>query len=83
VRFSGYRDAIRIISLCHLGRRRRSCRRRCRCYLLRGRRGRTHRLYRPIRVERLLRRWVFLRLSRSVSRYPVVLGRGRWRLLSA
>jgi len=83
VRFSGDRDPVWIISLCHLRRWRRSCEGRCRRYLRRRGWRRTHGLCRPIRVERLLRRWVFLRLSGSVSRRPVMLGRGRWWLLSA
>ena len=83
VRFSGDRDPVRVISLRHLCWRRRSCRRRCRCYLRLGGRRRTHRLCWPIRVEWLLWRWVFLRLSGSVIRCPVMLGHGRWRLLSA
>ena len=81
VRFSRDRDPVRIISLCHLCRRRCSCRRWCGSYLRRGRR-RTHGLYRPIRVERLLWRRVFLRLSGSVRRRSVMLGHW-WRLLSA
>ena len=79
MRFAGNRDSVRIVSLCHLCRRR-SRRRRRRCDY---RRGCTHWLNRSIRVKRLLLRWVFLRLGRSVSGRPGVLRRWWWRLLSA
>jgi hypothetical protein len=79
MRFAGNRDSVRIVSLCHLCRRR-SRRRRRRCDY---RRGCTHWLNRSIRVKGLLLRWVFLRLGRSVSGRPGVLRRWWWRLLSA
>ena len=79
MRFARNRDSVRIISLCHFCWRGCSGRRR-RCD---HRRRRVHWLNRSIRVKWLLRRRVFLRLGRRVSRRPVVLRRGRWRLLSA
>ena len=79
MRFAGDRDSVWIISLCHLCRRRgRGRRRRC------DHRRRCSRwLNWSVRVKRLLRRWVFLRLGRRVSRRPVALRRWRRRLLSA
>ena len=79
MRFAGDRNSVRIISLCHLcWRRGRGRRRRCD-----NRRGCSHWLNRSIRVKRLLRRWVWLRLRRTISRHPMVLRRWWWRLLSA
>jgi hypothetical protein len=78
MRFAGDRDSVRIISLCYLcrrrcGGRRRRCDHRRRC---------SHRLNWSVRVKRLLLRWVFLRLGRSISGRPMVLRRWWW-LLSA
>jgi len=79
MRFSRDRDPVGIISLCYLCRRRSRGRRRRRDH----RRRSGHWLSWSIRIKGLLRRRVFLRLGRGVSRRPMVLRWWWWRLLSA